>query len=242
MKLTFMQQETETIISFRKADIVNGENLVISELDLDIHRGEFVYLLGRVGSGKTSIIKTIIAENPVDRGYANVLGYDLRAISRKEIPMLRRRMGVVFQDFQLLMDRNVEDNLRFVLEATGWKDKSKMHDRIIKVVKAVRMTDKMHKMPHQLSGGEQQRICIARALLNNPEIILADEPTANLDSETASGIMNLLMRINSEMGTAILLVTHNRKLCENFPARMMLCENEGCKEISGYKQIDFEIL
>ena len=237
-----MPEQRTPIVSFSHADIANGDIPVIYDLNMDIRPGEFLYLLGKVGTGKTSIIKTIIADNPVRKGRATVLGFDLRKISQKEIPMLRRRMGVVFQDFQLLMDRNVEDNLRFVLEATGWKDKGKKKRRIEQVLNAVGMSDKMHKMPHQLSGGEQQRVCIARALLNNPEIILADEPTANLDSETANGIMLLLRKLNEELDTAVLLVTHNRRLCEDFPAKMMICENEGCHELESAREINFEIL
>lgn len=237
-----MAEDREPIVSFSHADIMNGGNTVIYDLNLDIRPGEFLYLLGKVGTGKTSIIKAIIADNPVRKGDAWALGFNLRRITQKEIPQLRRKMGVVFQDFQLLMDRNIEDNLRFVLEATGWKDRGRKEKRIMEVLDAVGMTGKMHKMPHQLSGGEQQRICIARALLNNPEIILADEPTANLDSETANGIMLLLKKLNEELDTAILLVTHNRRLCEDFPAKMMICENEGCHELESAREIDFEIL
>lgn len=237
-----MPEDLQPIISFSGADITNGGNTVIYDLNLDIYPGEFLYLLGKVGTGKTSIIKAIIADNPVRKGKASVLGQDLTRISQKAIPMLRRKMGVVFQDFQLLMDRSIEDNLTFVLEATGWNSKEKMSRRIMDVLNAVGMENKMHKMPHQLSGGEQQRICIARAMLNSPAIILADEPTANLDSETANGIMELLCRLNKEYGTAVLIVTHNRKLCEDFPAKMMICENEGCHEMKSPSQIDFEIL
>ena len=237
-----MAEIREPIISFAHADISNGGMTVIHDLNLDIRPGEFLYLLGKVGSGKTSIIKTIIADNPVNKGRATVLGFDLHKISQKEIPMLRRKMGVVFQDFQLLMDRNVEENLLFVLEATGWKDRRKKERRIAEVLDAVGMSSKMHKMPHQLSGGEQQRVCIARAILNNPEIILADEPTANLDSETANGIMLLLRKLNEDLDTAVLLVTHNRYLCDDFPAKMMICENESCHELESSREIDFEIL
>lgn len=237
-----MDTGTEPIISFRGADIANGGSTVIYGLDMDIRPGEFLYLLGKVGTGKTSIIKAIIADNPIRKGRADVLGYDLTRISQKDIPMLRRKLGVVFQDFQLLMDRSVEDNLRFVLEATGWKDRSSTDARIREVLDEVGMASKMHKMPHQLSGGEQQRVCIARALLNKPQIILADEPTANLDSETANGIMLLLRKLNEELGTAVLIVTHNRHLCDNYPAKMMICENEGCHELKTTKLVEFEIL
>ena len=237
-----MSNETSPVISFSGADILNGENPVVYGLNMEVLPGQVVYIVGKVGTGKTSIIRTITAENRFSNGKGEVCGFNLRAMKEKDIPFLRRKLGVVFQDFQLLMDRNIEENLRFVLEATGWKDKGKKERRIIEVLDAVGMTGKMHKMPHQLSGGEQQRICIARALLNNPEIILADEPTANLDSETANGIMLLLKKLNEELDTAILLVTHNRRLCEDFPAKMMICENETCHELESAREIDFEIL
>ena len=174
------------IISFKNADIVNGENVVIYDLNMDINSGDVAYIVGKVGTGKTSIIRTIIAENHLTKGEGTVCGYDLRTITEKEIPFLRRKLGIVFQDFQLLMDRNVSDNLEFVLRATGWKEG--FDKKIVEVLEAVGMEHKIHKMPHQLSGGEQQRIAIARALLNDPEAIIADEPTGNLDAETAEGI------------------------------------------------------
>ena len=170
------------VISFKNADIVNGEATVIYGLDMDIHAGDFVYIVGKVGTGKTSIIRTMIAENPLVKGQGEVCGYNLAGIKDKEIPYLRRKLGVVFQDFQLLMDRSVEDNLLFVLKATGWKSEEDMSRRIKEVLEAVGMERKAHKMPHQLSGGEQQRIAIARSLLNDPEVIIADEPTGNLEN------------------------------------------------------------
>ena len=179
---TTAAQERKALISFRDADIMNGENTVLYGLDMDIYPGEFVYIVGKVGTGKTSVIRTVIAENRVAKGKAHACGYDLTAIREKDIPYLRRKMGVVFQDFQLLMDRSVKDNLSFVLKATGWKDNELMDKRIEEVLEAVGMQSKAHKMPHQLSGGEQQRIAIARALLNKPEVIIADEPTGNLDN------------------------------------------------------------
>lgn len=207
-------EDKKPIISFAGADILNGEATVIYGLDMDIYPGDFVYIVGKVGTGKTSIIRTMIAENSLHKGQGTVCGYDLVDIREKDIPYLRRKMGVVFQDFQLLMDRSVEDNLRFVLEATGWKSAEQMSKRIREVLEAVGMERKMHKMPHQLSGGEQQRIAIARSLLNDPEVIIADEPTGNLDNETADGIMRLLTGINKEKGTAIVMVTHNRQIFE----------------------------
>ncbi len=221
---------TEPVISFKNADIINGESTVIYGMNMDVYPGDFVYIVGKVGTGKTSIIRSMIAENKLGKGSGTVCGYDLTKLTNKQIPMLRRAMGVVFQDFQLLMDRSVEDNLSFVLRATGWKDQSKIDARIMEVLEAVGMDKKAHKMPHQLSGGEQQRIAIARALLNKPQVIVADEPTGNLDSETADGIMSLLSQINKE-GTAIVMVTHNKEIFENYPGRVMVCSNETCTEI-----------
>ena len=220
----------EALIHFKDADILNGENIVLYSLDMDILPGDFVYIVGKVGSGKTSIIRTIIAENPIHKGEAVACGYNLVGIKSRDIPYLRRSMGVVFQDFQLLTDRSVEDNLEFVLKATGWKDKGLIDARITEVLEAVGMATKAHKMPHQLSGGEQQRIAIARALLNKPAVILADEPTGNLDSETADEILQLLMDLNAG-GTAVVMVTHNRAIFEKYPGRVFSCENEHCHEV-----------
>ena len=228
------------IISFRKADIVNGEATVIYGLDMDVYPGDFVYIVGKVGTGKTSIIRTIIAENSLEKGFGEACGFLLNGIAEKEIPYLRRKMGVVFQDFQLLMDRSVEDNLRFVLDATGWRDEESKTKRITEVLDAVGMGRKAHKMPYQLSGGEQQRIAIARSLLNEPQVIIADEPTGNLDNETADGIMQLLKRINKEKGTAIVMVTHNRQIFEKYPGRVMVCKDEVCQEQMADEPIDLE--
>lgn len=229
------------IISFRNADIVNGEATVIYGLDMDVYPGDFVYIVGKVGTGKTSIIRTIIAENPLDKGHGEACGFTLNGIKEKEIPFLRRKMGVVFQDFQLLMDRTVEDNLSFVLKATGWKNDDDISRRISHVLEAVGMERKAHKMPHQLSGGEQQRIAIARSLLNDPQVIIADEPTGNLDNETADGIMKLLTGINREKGTAIVMVTHNRQIFEKYPGRVMVCKDETCIEQESTEVIDLEL-
>lgn len=225
-----MDSSTETIISFKNADIVNGETTVIYGLDMEVRKGDFVYIIGKVGSGKTSVIRTIIAENPLHKGSGQVCGYNLSTIKDKDIPFLRRKMGVVFQDFQLLMDRSVEDNLSFVLKATGWKDQSEIAKKIDEVLKATGMSHKSHKMPYQLSGGEQQRIAIARALLNSPSVIIADEPTGNLDPETAEGIMQLLTGINRERGTAVVMVTHNKYIVEQYKGRVFNCADETCKE------------
>lgn len=233
--------DKDSIISFKAADIVNGEATVIYGLDMDVYPGDFVYIVGKVGTGKTSIIRTIIAENPLYKGSGKACGFELAGIKDKDIPYLRRKMGVVFQDFQLLMDRTVEDNLLFVLKATGWKDEESMSKRIMEVLKAVGMELKAHKMPHQLSGGEQQRIAIARSLLNDPEVIIADEPTGNLDNETADGIMKLLTGINKEKGTAIVMVTHNRQIFEKYPGRVMVCKDETCTEQTSDDAIDLEL-
>ena len=218
------------LVSFHNADIINGEETVIYGLDMEVQEGDLVYILGKVGSGKTSIIRTMTAENPLPAGEGEVCGYDLRSLRAKDIPFLRRKLGVVFQDFQLLMDRSVHDNLEFVLRATGWNSAERIDARIEEVLKGVGMETKSHKMPHQLSGGEQQRIAIARSLLNSPSLILADEPTGNLDDETAAGILDLLSRINKEQGTAIVMVTHNRSIIERYPGRVFVCREESCKE------------
>jgi len=228
-----MEENSAPLISFSGADILGGEdNIVVYGLDLQVYPGQLVYIIGKVGSGKTSIFRTITAENPLTKGSGQVCGYDLKRLRAKEVPHLRRKIGVVFQDFQLLMDRSVEDNLVFVLKATGWKDATAIHKRIGEVLEAVDMTTKAHKMPHQLSGGEQQRIAIARAILNNPAVILADEPTGNLDDETAEGILQLLQQINREQGTAIVMVTHNRSICTRFPGRVFETRDESCQEIA----------
>lgn len=234
-------EDRSPIISFENADIINGEATVIYGLNMDVYPGDFVYIVGKVGTGKTSIIRTIIAENPLYKGNGKACGYDLKGIRDKDIPYLRRKMGVVFQDFQLLMDRSVEENLLFVLRATGWKSEGQMRKKIGEVLHAVGMELKAHKMPHQLSGGEQQRIAIARSLLNDPQVIIADEPTGNLDTETADGIMKLLTGINEEKGTAIVMVTHNRQIFEKYPGRVMVCKDETCEEQQADEVIDLEL-
>ena len=204
----------EPVISFKEAEIVNGETPVIYGLDMDVYPGDFVYIVGKVGTGKTSIIRTMIAENPLEKGFGTVCGYNLATIKDKEIPFLRRKIGVVFQDFQLLMDRTVEENLEFVLKATGWKDGDAISKRITEVLDNVGMTSKSHKMPHQLSGGEQQRVAIARALVNRPAVLFADEPSGNLDSVTKSEIHNLFFRLRDELGQTIVIVTHDPELAK----------------------------
>ena len=220
----------EPLIQFKDADILNGESVVIYGLNMTVNPGDFVYIVGKVGTGKTSIIRTMTAENRLLKGEGSVCGFNLRGLRNRDIPMLRRCLGVVFQDFQLLMDRTVEANLEFVLRATGWKTRDGIDTRISEVLEDVGMETKAHKMPHQLSGGEQQRIAIARALLNRPKVILADEPTGNLDGETAEGILRLLRKLNEE-GTAIIMVTHNRSIFERFPGRVFSCTEEHCEEL-----------
>ena len=234
-------EERAPLISFRNADIAGGDSTVIYDLNMDIYPGDFVYIVGKVGTGKTSIIRSIIAESKMKKGSGHVCGYRLDGLREKDIPFLRRKMGVVFQDFQLLMDRSVEENLLFVLKATGWKSEEQMNRRISEVLCAVGMERKAHKMPYQLSGGEQQRIAIARALLNDPEVIIADEPTGNLDNETADGIMKLLTGINKEKGTAIVMVTHNRQIFEKYQGRVMVCRDETCIEQKEEDVIDLEL-
>lgn len=232
----------DPIIEIINADIVKEESLIISDLNITINKGEIVYLVGRVGSGKTSVIKTIIGEIPLKKGVAKVAGFDLSKLSQKRNHLLRRKIGVVFQDFQLLTDRSVYNNLKFVLQSTGWRDKTRMDSVINARLGSVGMLLKAHKMPHQLSGGELQRVAIARALLNNPDIILADEPTGNLDSETASEIMNLLMKIHKDEAPAIVIVTHNRSIVKKYPGRVLLCENLSCTEIEAVQEIDLSSL
>lgn len=229
--MTNAESPLTPVISFRNADIINGETPVVYGLNMDVMPGERVYIIGKVGTGKTSIIRTIIAENPLSGGRGVVCGYNLSDISTDEIPYLRRHLGVVFQDFQLLMDRSVWKNLEFVLRATGWGSNDDIDGRISLALEAVGMADKADKMPHQLSGGEQQRIAIARAILNAPDVIVADEPTGNLDGETAEGILQLLDRINRLRHTAIVMVTHNRTICMRYPGRIFEVADESCKEI-----------
>jgi cell division transport system ATP-binding protein len=228
----------DTIIEFHDASIYQDENLVLKEVNFCVEKGELAYLIGKVGSGKTSLIKTINAQIPLLSGEAIVAGFNLRKLKTKQIPYLRRKMGIVFQDFQLLTDRNVHDNLLFVLKATGWKNSREIEERITDVLDKVGLPNKGYKMTHQLSGGEQQRVGIARALLNDPEIILADEPTGNLDPEGSADIMNLLMEIKSN-GRAIIMATHNHTLLKKFPSRTLKCDKDQLIEIDQHQEIDF---
>ncbi|TBR19195.1 MAG: ATP-binding cassette domain-containing protein [Chitinophagaceae bacterium] len=216
---------TDNIIEIQNANIYQGENLILEDVSLSIAKGEFVYLVGKTGTGKSSLLKTLYGELPLTEGEGSVVGYDLRKLDWKKVPFLRRNLGIVFQDFQLLSDRNVYENLRFVLTATGWTDKKLMDEKIMDVLDKVGLKSKGFKMPFELSGGEQQRVDVARALLNSPKLILADEPTGNLDPETSDEILTLLFQISKGYGTAIVMATHDYIVVNKFPARMIRTEN-----------------
>ncbi len=222
---------TKKIVEYRNVAIERAGTTILSGVDLDLHQGEMMYLTGRVGCGKTTLLKTLYGQLPIASGEAQVLGYDLNAMKRSDIQALRRQLGIVFQDFQLLMDRTVLDNLRFVLRATGWRSHEAIDERMEWALEQVGMTHKAYEMPHRLSGGEQQRIAIARALLNEPQLILADEPTGNLDHDTACGIMTLLTGI-AHGGTAILMATHNRTIITHYPAPQLHCQHGTVKKVA----------
>ncbi|QQL51022.1 cell division ATP-binding protein FtsE [Mucilaginibacter ginkgonis] len=213
-----------SIIKLQGVDIFQQKHLVLSNVDLHIDKGDFVWLIGQTGSGKSSLLKVIYGDLPVSAGDAHAGGYQLKNLPSKEVPFLRRKLGIVFQDFQLLTDRTVEQNLEFVMKATGWKDKAEIAKRTLDVLEKVGVRSKLKKMPHELSGGEQQRVVIARALINDPEIILADEPTGNLDPDTSEEIVMLLKQI-SQSGTAVLIATHDYHIIRAFPSRIIKCEN-----------------
>ncbi|MCM1377098.1 MAG: ATP-binding cassette domain-containing protein [Clostridium sp.] len=219
-------ESVKHLVEYKGVEVERADKLVLRNVDFTLDPGEFVYLVGRVGSGKSSLMKTMYADVPLTHGdKAKVMGFDLLNIKRKQIPYLRRKIGIVFQDFQLLTDRSVSANLRFVLEATGWKSRTEIQQRVEEVLTAVGMDNKSYKMPHELSGGEQQRIVIARALLNKPDLILADEPTGNLDPQTGYNIVTLLHEL-SHAGQAILMATHNLQLVDDFPARTVRCRDK----------------
>jgi len=220
----------DVLVDYKNVEIRQQENTILRDVNLQIGKGEVVYLLGKVGSGKSSLLKTLYAELPIKLGEASVLDYNLRKIRRRDIPELRRKIGIVFQDFQLLQDRTVYENLSFVLKATGWKDKKMMKSHIEQVLTQVGMQNKAYRMPHKLSGGEQQRVVIARALLNSPQIILADEPTGNLDPTTGRELMELLYSVRGA-GTTLLIATHNHTWTELFPGTKLIFENECVKKI-----------
>lgn len=231
----------DTVIEFEHANIFQNENLILRDVNLSVKKDEFVYFIGRVGSGKTTLIKVINAEIPLNQGTGRVLNFNLNKIKSKHIPQLRRKLGIVFQDFQLLTDRTVFDNLNFVLRATGWKNKKEIEQRIEEVLQRVELSFKGYKMPHQLSGGEQQRVVIARALLNDPEIILADEPTGNLDPETSENLLQLLKEINKS-GRSVIMATHDYELVKKFPTRTIKFEDGKIHETESTQEIDFEAL
>ena len=214
----------DELIKFENATIFQDDRPVVGNLSVEIKKGEFVYLLGKTGSGKSSFLKTIYGDLTLNNGSARVCGFSLNDLKQKEIPFLRRRLGIVFQDFQLLGDRSIYENLKFVMKATGWKEEAKIKERVLDVLKKVNLDGKENKMPHELSGGEQQRVSIARALVNNPEIILADEPTGNLDPETSEEILILLKQL-SESGCAVLFATHDMLVYNKFKSRTLLFEN-----------------
>lgn len=215
----------KTIVKFADVEVLRKELVVLKHVDFELRSGDFVYFIGKVGSGKSSLLKTMYAEVPVEVGEARVFDFDIKTVKPSRVYLLRRRIGIVFQDFQLLTDRSVYENLNFVLKATGWKNKEDIDKRIDEVLEQVGMANKSYKMPHELSGGEQQRIAIARALLNKPELILADEPTGNLDPETGEQIVAMLYKI-AEEGTAVIMATHNMTFPEKFPGKIYRCENK----------------
>ncbi|WPQ62407.1 ATP-binding cassette domain-containing protein [Chitinophaga sancti] len=215
----------QPIIQLSNVNIYQGNSLILSDVNITVNKGEFVYLIGKTGTGKSSLLKTLYGDLALKEGTGQVVGFDLKKMDWKKVPYLRRNLGVVFQDFQLLTDRNVHDNLKFVLRAIGWEDKNKMEEKIDDVLEKVGLTTKGFKMPYELSGGEQQRVDIARAMLNSPKLILADEPTGNLDPETSDGIMQLLFRISREEGAAVVMATHDYILLQKFPSRVLRTEN-----------------
>ena len=233
--------EQEMLIDYKKVSIYQADKCVLKEINFHVDEGEFTYLIGKVGSGKSSLLKTLYCERDLVEGEtekAEILGRDLKTIKRKEIPALRKELGIIFQDFQLLHDRTVRKNFEFVLKATGWKDKKARNKRIEEVLNEVGMIEKIDKLPHELSGGEQQRIAIARALLNNPKIIIADEPTGNLDPETASNIVSLLKEI-TQQGTAVVMTTHNIPMLDKFPGIVYRCKDGELREVTKeYNRID----
>lgn len=224
------------IVQLKEVNVYQQKTLILQNVNLTIAKGEFTYLIGKTGSGKSSLLKTIYAALPLTQGKGEVIGYDLAKLDRRNIPLLRRKLGIVFQDFNLLIDRTVEQNLRFVLEATGWKSDASMKQRMNEVLEQVSLADKLYKMPHELSGGEQQRIVIARALLNKPALIIADEPTGNLDPETSDDILLLMRQLASKNDSAVLFATHDYRILEHFPARIIRCLNGRILE-----EEDFEV-
>jgi cell division transport system ATP-binding protein len=229
--------ETKTVVRIEHAEIRQKENVILKDVNLEIQSGEFVYLIGKTGSGKSSLLKTLYADLPLQKGTANCCGYDLSKMKRSQIPYLRRELGIVFQDFELLTDRSVFGNLEFVLRATGWSDEKAIHARMNSVLDLVGLDNKGLKMPHELSGGEQQRVVIARALLNTPQLILADEPTGNLDPKTSHEILNLLLAI-SRSGTAVLMASHDFNTMRKFSSRVIICDGQEVRETADIHEFE----
>ncbi len=231
----------DTTIKLENVTISQPNNVIFNKINFEVHKGDFLYIIGKTGSGKSTLLKALYAELPITNGKGVIVDYNLSTIKKKQVPYLRRKLGIIFQDFQLLIDRSVYENLAFVLKATGWKKKNEIENRIQQVLEKVGLHHKEYKMPHELSGGEQQRVVIARALLNDPEIILADEPTGNLDPETSAGIIQLLMDI-SKTGRSVLIATHDYPLLKQFPAKTIKCEDSSLVEISAGQQVDINEL
>ena len=223
----------DNIIEVKNTHIYQQSSPILSDLNFNIQKGEFVYIIGRTGTGKSSLLKTLYADLPLRKGEVQVAGFDIRQINHKEVPFLRRKLGIVFQDFQLLPDRSITDNLTFVMNATGWKNKQKIQQRINDLLQQVDLPDVSNKFPHQLSGGEQQRVVIARALINEPLVLLADEPTGNLDPDMSEGILKLFQKINNS-GTAILMATHDYEVLEKFPARVLKCVDGAVEDLGAF--------
>ncbi|NMH26666.1 cell division ATP-binding protein FtsE [Flavobacterium silvaticum] len=221
---------SDTVVSLSNVNIYQDEHAILTNVNLDVRPGEFIYIIGKTGTGKSSFMKTLYADLKLREGQAEVVGYDLAKLKESQIPFLRRKIGIVFQDFRLLPDRSINDNMEFVLRATGWKDKKEMQDKIDEVLNRVGMGGKANKMPHRLSGGEQQRVAIARALLNDPELILADEPTGNLDPQTSVEVMEVLRKINTS-GRAVIMATHDYALLLKFPSKTLKCDNNSIFEV-----------
>lgn len=228
------------LIEYKHVDVYQEVQEVLTDVTFTIDEGEFVYVIGKVGSGKSSLIKTLYGELPIHSGEATVMEYDMSTLKRKHLPDLRRKLGVIFQDFQLLTDRTVDANLRFVLKATGWKNKEEINNRIAEVLELVGMSTKGYKLPSELSGGEQQRIAIARSILNYPKLILADEPTGNLDTDTSKQITELLLKIVKEQGATVVMITHNLNLLDMYPGRVFECKDKALVEVSNEQLHDAE--
>lgn len=226
---------SDTVLSLKKANIFQEKNIILKNINLEVKKGEFVYLIGKTGSGKSSLLKTLYGDLKLNNGEGEIVGYNLKTLNERDIPYLRRKLGIIFQDFKLLNDRSIYKNLEFVLKATGWRNKNKINEKIRSVLEKVNIQSKSEKFPHELSGGEQQRVAIARALLNDPELILADEPTGNLDPQTSFEVMQVLQDLNTK-GNTIFMVTHDYTLILKFPSKTLKCENNNIFEVVQRKE------